>query len=84
MCWAAPTSGGFANIDLNPRRPKYSVRFCRSSFLSYHKNVPGRGSPRDRGVRRDPLGKARDYTLRRTAGFFQSATSHGPRGFSDR
>jgi hypothetical protein len=49
MCRAAPTSGGFANIDLNPRRPKYSVRFCRSSFLSYHKNVPGRGSPRDGG-----------------------------------
>src|SRR6266404_4853011 len=41
------------------------MQFCSSTFLSYRKNVSPLRVSAGRGCRRDPLGGARDCTLRR-------------------
>jgi hypothetical protein len=45
-----------------------AMRDTSTTFLTYRKNVPRAEGLRGTGVRRDPLGEARDCTLRRYGG----------------
>jgi hypothetical protein len=63
-------SGGrrFPNIDLSPRRPKYSHAILLIIFPQPSQECPRSRVSAGRGVRGDPLDEARDCTLRRYGG----------------